>query len=58
MSRAQEAANLIGAFAKRDLDVVVVHGNGPQVGLTYLRQLSGAKESIPPLTLALCDALM
>ncbi len=56
MKRAYKAAELIKILIERDFNVVVVHGNGPQVGLSYLRQLSGQKENIPPLTLALCDA--
>jgi carbamate kinase len=56
MKRAYKAAELIKILIERDFNVVVVHGNGPQVGLSYLRQLSGQKENIPPLNLALCDA--
>lgn len=57
MLRSEKAGKLIELFVNRDFNVVVVHGNGPQVGLTYLRQLTGAKENIPPLNLALCDAV-
>ena len=57
MERAAEAAKLIKLLVDRDFAVAVVHGNGPQVGMTYLRQLTGIKEDIPPLSLALCDAL-
>lgn len=57
MKRAYKAADLIKILIKKDFNVVVVHGNGPQVGLTYLRQLTGQKENIPPLNLALCDAI-
>jgi carbamate kinase len=57
MEKATQAAKLIEIMIERDYNVVVVHGNGPQVGMTYLRQLSGAKENIPPLNLALCDAV-
>jgi len=57
MKRAYKAADLIKILIKKDFNVVVVHGNGPQVGLTYLRQLTGHKENIPPLNLALCDAI-
>jgi len=57
MKRAYKAADLIKILMERDFNVVVVHGNGPQVGIAYLRQLSGQKEDIPPLNLALCDAI-
>jgi len=57
MKRAYKAAELIKILVDRDFNVVVVHGNGPQVGMTYLRQLAGKKDDIPPLNLALCNAL-
>ena len=57
MQRAFKAARLIKILVNRDFNVVVVHGNGPQVGMAYLRQLEGQKVDIPPLNLALCNAL-
>ena len=57
MEKARKSAQLIKIMVERGFNVVVVHGNGPQVGLAYLRQLSGEKENIPPLNLALCDAV-
>lgn len=57
MIKATKAAQLIKILVARDFNVVVVHGNGPQVGLAYLRQLSGMKENLPPMNLALCDAV-
>lgn len=57
MKRAYKAAELIKILVNKDFNVVVVHGNGPQVGMTYLRQLEGQKTGIPPLNLALCNAL-
>ncbi len=58
MRRAYKAAELIKILVNKDFNVVVVHGNGPQVGMAYLRQLAGQKwEDIPPLNLALCNAL-
>lgn len=57
MNRAYKAAELIKIMVNKNFNVVVVHGNGPQVGMTYLRQLSGQKQGIPPLNLALCNAL-
>jgi carbamate kinase len=57
MENAAKAAALIKILVNQNFNVVVVHGNGPQVGTMYLRQLVGQKEDIPPLNLALCDAL-
>jgi carbamate kinase len=57
MKKAYKAAELIKILVIKDFNVVVVHGNGPQVGMAYLRQLEGQKAGIPPLTLALCNAL-
>jgi carbamate kinase len=57
MKRAYKAAKLIKTLVDKDFNVVVVHGNGPQVGMTYLRQLEGKKADIPPLSLSLCNAL-
>jgi carbamate kinase len=57
MKRAYKAAQLIKVLVNKNFNVVVVHGNGPQVGMTYLRQLAGEKIDIPPLNLALCNAL-
>jgi len=57
MKRAYKAAELVKVFVKKDFNVVVVHGNGPQVGMEYLRQLAGQKKDIPPLNLAMCNAL-
>lgn len=57
MQRAFKAAELIKILVNKNFNVVVVHGNGPQVGMAYLRQLEGQKVDIPPLNLALCNAL-
>ena len=57
LKMAYKAAELIKTLVNKDFNVVVVHGNGPQVGMTYLRQLAGQKEGIPPLNLAMCNAL-
>lgn len=57
MKRAYKAAELIKILINKDFNVVVVHGNGPQVGMTYLRQLCGQKQGLPHLNLALCNAL-
>ncbi|MGE5341431.1 MAG: carbamate kinase [Candidatus Omnitrophota bacterium] len=57
MARAYKAAELIKIMVMKGFKVVVVHGNGPQVGMAYLRQLAGQKEDIPPVSLAMCNAL-
>ena len=57
LERSYKAAELIKLLVEKDFRVVVVHGNGPQVGMAYLRQLEGQKAGIPPLDLALCNAL-
>jgi len=57
MARAYKAAEIIKVMVLKGFKVVVVHGNGPQVGMAYLRQLEGQKVGIPTLNLALCNAL-
>lgn len=57
MERAFKAAELVKIMVNKGFKVVVVHGNGPQVGMAYLRMLEGQKADIPPLNLALCNAL-
>jgi carbamate kinase len=57
LKKAYKAATLIKLLVEKDFRVVVVHGNGPQVGMAYLRQLEGQKADIPSLDLALCNAL-
>lgn len=57
LARAYKAAELIRVMVVKGFKVVVVHGNGPQVGMSYLRQLEGQKVGIPPVNLALCNAL-
>jgi len=57
MNKAYKAAKLVKILVDENFKVVVVHGNGPQVGTEYLRQLAGINDDLPPLNLALCDAL-
>ena len=57
LQRAYKAAELIRTLVNKDFNVVVVHGNGPQVGMAYLRSLEGQKAGIPPVSLAMCNAL-
>ncbi|MFX0095599.1 MAG: carbamate kinase [Candidatus Hodarchaeota archaeon] len=51
------AINLIRELVLENFRVVVVHGNGPQVGMAYLQQLAGIPKNIPPLNLSLCNAV-
>ena len=48
--RAEEAAGWLAEFARRDHDLVIVHGNGPQVGQVLI-QMEEAATKIPPGTL-------
>lgn len=57
MERAYKAAQLIKSLVEHKFKVVVVHGNGPQVGMAYLRQFEGLKVGIPGQSLAMCNAL-
>ncbi len=57
MERAYTAAKLIKSLVEHKFKVVVVHGNGPQVGMAYLRQFEGLKVGIPGQSLAMCNAL-
>ncbi len=54
--RAREAAGRIAELISRNYDVVVVHGNGPQVG-NLLLQMETASHIIPPFTLDVADAM-
>ncbi len=54
--KAREAAGRIAELLARNYDVVVVHGNGPQVG-NLLLQMEMASHVIPPFTLDVADAM-
>ncbi len=54
--KAKEAAGRIAELISRNYDVVVVHGNGPQVG-NLLLQMETAAHIIPPFTLDVADAM-
>ncbi len=55
-ARAKEASGRIAELISRNYDVVVVHGNGPQVG-NLLLQMETAAHIIPPFTLDVADAM-
>ena len=50
LARAEEAASWLIEFATRGHDLVIVHGNGPQVGQVMI-QMEEAATKIPPGTL-------
>jgi carbamate kinase len=53
---AQKAAALMIHVIKKGYDLILVHGNGPQVG-NILIQMEEAINKIPPFSLEVCDAM-
>ena len=49
------SAEMIAKIEKLDYQIVVTHGNGPQVG-NILRQNEEAKDIVPPFPLDVCNA--
>lgn len=56
MKNAQKAARLMIHVVKKGYDLIIVHGNGPQVG-NLLIQMEEAINKIPPFSLEVCDAM-
>jgi carbamate kinase len=56
MRNAQKAAEMMVQIIKKGYELIVVHGNGPQVG-NILIQMEEASNKIPPFTLDVCDAM-
>ena len=56
MINAQKAARLMVHVVKKGYDLIIVHGNGPQVG-NLLIQMEEAVTKIPPFSLEICDAM-
>jgi carbamate kinase len=56
MRNAQKAAELMVQIVKKGYELIVVHGNGPQVG-NLLIQMEEASNKIPPFSLDVCDAM-
>ena len=56
MSNARKAARLMIHVVKKGYDLIIVHGNGPQVG-NLLIQMEEAINKIPPFSLEVCDAM-
>ena len=55
IARAKQAARWLAEIVRRDFQLIVVHGNGPQVG-NILVQAEEASTKIPPQSLDLCVA--
>ena len=56
MNNAQKAARLMIYIVKKGYDLIIVHGNGPQVG-NLLIQMEESVTKIPPFSLEVCDAM-
>ncbi|MCK4264221.1 MAG: carbamate kinase [Candidatus Aminicenantes bacterium] len=56
MKNAQKAAHLMIHVVKKGYDLIIVHGNGPQVG-NLLLQMEESINKIPPFSLEVCDAM-
>ncbi len=56
MKKAQTAASLMIDVVKKGYDLILVHGNGPQVG-NLLIQMEEAVNKVPPFSLEVCDAM-
>ena len=56
LRHAAEACDLMVEFTERGYELVVVHGNGPQVG-NILIQMEEAANRVPPSTLDVCVAM-
>ncbi len=56
MKNAQKAAGLMIHIVKKGYDLIIVHGNGPQVG-NLLIQMEESITKIPPFSIEVCDAM-
>lgn len=56
MKNAQRAAKLMVHVVKKGYELIIVHGNGPQVG-NLLIQMEESITKIPPFSLEVCDAM-
>lgn len=56
MRNAQKAAQLMVHIVGKGYELIIVHGNGPQVG-NLLIQMEEAVTKIPPFSLEVCDAM-
>src|SRR4051794_23128996 len=55
LENVRKCTNIIAQIVKQGYEVVVTHGNGPQVG-NILRQNEEAKDVVPPFPLDVCSA--
>jgi carbamate kinase len=53
---AQKAAELMVHIVRKGYELIIVHGNGPQVGNLLLQQEEAAAK-VPPYSLDVCDAM-
>lgn len=56
MKNAEKAAKMMMEIVLKGYELIIVHGNGPQVG-NILIQMEEASNKIPPFTLEVCDAM-
>ncbi|MDW7760793.1 MAG: carbamate kinase [Acidobacteriota bacterium] len=56
MRNANHAAKLMVHIIRKGYELIIVHGNGPQVG-NLLIQMEEASHIIPPYSLDVCDAM-
>jgi carbamate kinase len=56
MRNAARAAELMVHIVQKGYELIIVHGNGPQVG-NLLIQMEEAANKIPPYSLDVCDAM-
>lgn len=56
VKNAEKAARLMVHIVRKGYELIIVHGNGPQVG-NLLIQMEEAVTKIPPYTLDVCDAM-
>ncbi len=56
MANAREAAELMVHVVKKGYELIIVHGNGPQVG-NLLIQMESVADRIPPYSLDVADAM-
>jgi carbamate kinase len=56
MRNARRAAELMVHIVRKGYELIIVHGNGPQVG-NLLIQMEEAANKIPPYSLDVCDAM-
>ncbi len=56
MRNARRAAGLMVDIVRKGYELIIVHGNGPQVG-NLLIQMEEASNIVPPYSLDVCDAM-